>query len=258
MEHWALLWYQCLSENYDYSMYADARAFDDVAVCLEYEKKFNLIEDIYADFGKLESLLDSGTDGYRWQQWFKRKKYLFMPDVTQVEDENFQHRQDSLLLNIPIHGNLEDTLREAQRQIELAFEARSSYRPVLPKYQLRIVDGRIAHGYEEVRQAVITSVGKHVGPPNAQDQQSIRDSMLKFLARHIDELGWTIDSHAKIDLQANRKMDDLRYDSFRARINTSRKKFRAFSRNALRASFPDDRPYDSLVWDRFTKKATLT
>ncbi|MFC7461559.1 hypothetical protein [Hydrogenophaga defluvii] len=257
MEHWALLWYQCLSENYDYSIYAIAREKDDAKECKRLEQKFKLIEDIYGDFGKLESWRDGGLDSYWWQEWFKEKKYLFMPDVKAVESDAVQEVENNLLLSVPIQGSLEETVREAQRQIELVYKARTVKEPKPPKYQLRMINGRVAHGYEEVRQAVITSVGKYVYPPNSQDQKSIRTSMLEFLDKHIYELGWTIDAKARQDL-SDGEMDNLRYDSFRARINTSRKKFRAFSRNTLRASFPDDRPFDSYVWDRFTNKETLT
>jgi hypothetical protein len=138
-EEWVILWYQCLSENYDYSKYADARMADDVNVCRNYEQQFPLIDDIFTDFGKLDSLYDCDAtpDTWWWTEWFEPRRHLFMPNVVVVPDGQICTTVDRVLLSVPLTGTMEETIAAATSRITAAFAQNSVAGTAPPKYRLR-------------------------------------------------------------------------------------------------------------------------
>ena len=261
IEDWACLWYQCLSENYDYSKYSDAREANDFATCALYEKQFEKIADIYNDFGKLESLITCQVRPYSWfwNEWFEAKLHLFMPAVEKFLSDRISCADDNLLLSIPLSGKLEDTVSAAAIAIEAAFERSKIANTQQPKYQLKLGStGKPAMKFEIVKHAVITSISKYSYQPSPENGASINKISLAFIERHHEAMGWPLGQQEKKDLVERDFLSPERQESFKTLINRHRRTFRALSRNTLRASFPDTRPFKSAVWDRFKGAPTYS
>lgn len=257
-EEWVLLWYQSLSENYDYSLYADAREKGDVQTCKEYEGRFECVAGIYEDFGKLTSCMHEGLNtisAHWWRDWFEPRKHLFLPDVRAVVASDTTSN-DRLLLNISLKGSLLDTVAEITRQVKQAHAECSAAGTVQPKYKLHLHGGDVAVKFGIVKSAVITSIGKYAYVPDVQTDASVKAAMIDFLQHHITDMGWRLGNQEMQDLLQSGTLSEERYESFKTLVNRSRRTFRALSRNAIRGSFPDLRPYKSLVWDRFKMEQT--
>lgn len=256
-ESWTILWYQSLSENYDYSMYSDARDRGDTKVCKAYEQKFEKIVEIFEDFGPLISLADCDTSSWVWREWFEPRKHLFMPNVRLIKSDELSRTAREILLSIPLQRTAEETVAAISLEIQRIYNEQEVVPSAPPKYSLYKVRGKVAHGYEQVKQAVVTSVGKFsdsLDPRRHQPNYTIRDAMTEFLQRHIHELGWGMDPRVEQDLMQLGVLDEDSFENFKPRINKGRREFRKLARNVIWGSFPDMRPFDSLVWDRFQQE----
>ena len=257
-EQWVILWYQCLSENYDYSLYADARMADDLATCREYERQFEMIAEIYEDFGKLDSLYDCDAtpDSHWWIEWFEPRRHLFMPRLEILSHEQRCNDPNSVVIRIPLGATLEATVAAAQELITQAYEKSDIAGANLPKYRLYEIDNKPAVKFDIVRHAVITSISKRFYKSSSDSTGTVNDVSSDFLKRHLNDMGWRISELEMNDLLQRDFISLHRQDSFRTLIGRNRKRFRMLSRNTLRASFPDKRPFKSLVWDRFQMEQT--
>lgn len=257
-EEWAMLWYQCLSENYDYSLYSDARIAGDKVACQEYEYKFPLIADIYNDFGKLNSLHDCSfdPDSWWWQEWFTARRHLFLPDVKQLTELPAAITPDTMVLSIPLTGTKDETVATAMRAIVSAFDRSGQADTVLPKYRLMEKDCAPAVKIDQVRHAVITSIDKYSYQPSSEQGNSVNKVSIEFLKRQLGNMGWHFGEREMDDLMQRNLVEPERQESLAVLIRRHRKIFRALSRNTIRASFPDKRPFKSLVWDRFKSEQT--
>lgn len=257
-EEWAILWYQCLSENYDYSLYADARVADDVATCRQYEREFEKIAEIYQDFGKLISLIDcyATPDSDWWREWFEPRRHLFMPRVEVIGKGQACNVDNSVVLSVPLGAPLEEAVAAAQRQIAQAYAQSEIAGTTPPKYRLYEIRQKPAVKFDMMRRAVITSISKmsYLPPPRIGDL--VNQVSIDFMQRHIDEMGWRLGAKEREDLMQRGYIPAHMQDTFRVLIGKHRKLFRALSRNTILASFPDKRPFNSLVWDRFQMKQT--
>lgn len=257
-EEWAMLWYQCLSENYDYSLYADARIAGNAEVCQKYEQQFDQIADIYSDFGKLRSLDDCSLDpeSWWWKEWFEPRQHLFMADVKQLPEPPAAIAPDTMLLSIPLTGAMDETVAAATRAIEGAFSRNNLAGTVIPKYRLLEKDGQPATKIDQVRHAVITSISKWSYIPPPGDGDVVNKISIDFLKRQMHNMGWQLGEREMQDLMQRDYVDPDRQESFAVLIRRHRKLFRALSRNTIRRSFPDTRPLKSTVWDRFKGEQT--
>lgn len=73
-EEWVSHWYQCLTQNIDYSLYCDARDSGNEVQCAAYEARFDRVRDIYDDFGTLDGWPDAGMQSALWQEWFEPRR----------------------------------------------------------------------------------------------------------------------------------------------------------------------------------------
>jgi len=246
-----MLWYQCLSENYDYSLYSEAKEKGDEETCAAYEAKFDKIAEIYEDFGKLESLNSWRMDSHIWQAWFPQRKHLFLPNV-QV---SAAHAEDNWHLNltIPLDGPIEETIAEASRMIRSACEQSPHMETIAPKYRLHTVEGKTVHDISVIRKSVITSINKwlNASPGYTPDVGVL---IQEFAAHHLEDMEWKLSDADYETLQRTHRLPVYRIEAFTTVVTRYRKTFRALSRNTIRGHFPDTSPYKSLVWDRFQGK----
>lgn len=259
-EEWALLWVQCLSQNMDYCCYCIHNDADDEDEDIaELDLKFPMLADIYKDFGDEQSWPTSGIKDARWRKWFDAHRHLFLPDVKEIKElnESFS-RSNTVLLSIPLQSNLDETLYAVKEFLRTGYDFSCRKEIQSPKYQLKLRDGRPAVGYEQVRQAVITSTDKVLDDKFlSKDNFTVKDATIGFLQRNIDRLGWSLDPRAKNALLENGVLSDERYEAFKTMINRCRKDFKLLSANTVRGSFPDLTPFESRSWDSF-KGASAT
>ena len=201
-EQWAILWYQCLSENYDYSLYADARLADDVKTCREYERQFDKIAEIYEDFGKLISLDDCNAtpESYRWTEWFELRRHLFMPRVEVIGNGQAPNVDNSVVLMVPLGASLEETVAATRSQIAKAYALSDSAGTTPPKYRLHEINQNPAVKYDLVRHAVITSISKWSYQPSPGTGDLVNQVSIEFMQRHLDDMGWRLGAKEREDL----------------------------------------------------------
>lgn len=251
-EEWVLLWYQCLYRNFDYEKHCQlSDGLDDIDLPNWNQARYEQLDELYKDFGTLNETVNVDINGEAWKQWFEPRRHLFIPLIKSIDVfSNAVAREGCITLEIPLHLHLQDTQKLVMDYLEKYYENNQFIKFEPPKYKLHTVKGRVAHGYEQVRQAVITSkeysdegdLLKSIAP-------TVKGNMIKFLQREIDNLGWTLDPKAKDDLMNKGLMDQERLEVFKARINRCRREFLALSKNASRGRFPDMSEFESDSFD---------
>jgi hypothetical protein len=253
-EEWVMLWYQCLSENYDYSMYSKAKDEGDTRTCADYEARFDRIADIYQDFGTLRSLTDWHMESDIWREWFPRRKHLFLPDV-QVGSA-LSSDTTHLNLMVPLDGPIEETVAEAARLIRSACERNPQMETRMPKYRLHTVNGKTVHDVSVVRKSVITSINKWLNATPGEETPDVAGLIQAFAWQYLHAMEWKLGDAEYEALQRTHRLPVHRVEAFTTIVNRYRLLFRALSRNTIRGRFPDKSPYKSLVWDRFKGEQT--
>lgn len=250
-EEWVSFWYQCLSENIDYSNYCSARMAADTAKSNSFEVRFPRMADIYEDFGSLDGWPEGGIKSQRWQVWFEPRRHLFLIEPVEITTPaTYEPTSSRLLLSIPLQSDVEATVSTVKKFLTDYYSNHEIKKNSKPKYKLNTIDGRVAHGYQKVRQACLTSYRSYSFDADFE-YRSIKAAILEFLKHEIDELGWEMKPDVRKELIEHGTMSPDAYESYRVMLDKARRDFKAFSRNAIRGCFPDDIPFASEVMDQF-------
>ena len=258
-EEWVAFWMQCLSQNIDYGTYCmHSDADDEHEEMAKLEERFPLLAEIYKDFGDGYRWTKDGLDDPKWKRWFDEHKHLFMSSIHEIKTiPDSLDQNTTLLLSVPIQSNIEDTVNDVREYLKSIYRDRSIMPAPQPKYQLSMKAKKPAVGYEVVRQAVLMSTDKRLDEMFMNgDQFSVKQAMIGFLQRNIDELGWSIDPKAKHELMVHGQLSEERFESFRARIKTCRSDLKLLAANTIRGKFPDLTPFESRTWDAFSERYT--
>lgn len=251
-EEWVSLWYQCLTQNIDYSIYCDAREAGDTERCRHYEAKFDKISDIYEDFGTLDGWPDEGMASPLWAEWFESRKHLFI-DTARLVNYAGQYvaRAGFALLEVPLQPDVDATVAIVSEFFARQYAGGKVMAAPRPRYALNQKGGRPAHGIEQVRKACRSVTRSYRYDPVTFDERPYRVAVTEFVRNELDYMGWSIDPKARELLARDGTLSEERFESYKAMLNRSRREFKAFAANTIRASFPDDRPFESKVLDIF-------
>ena len=251
-EEWALLWYQCLYANQDYARYVQLAYCGEVEGPLSQWNHIEGIDDLYEDFGPLDDGPNVDLNSPYWKEWFESRKHFFLPSIENIDGmADFIFKPNHIALSIPLQATARDTIKIVEVYINRYYKNLIINSAQGPKYQLYKKNGRVAHGYQQVRQAVITAT-RDPDFSWSNKNPTVKENMIKFLQRELDNLGWTLDPKAREDLMIRGVMNEERFESFKARINRCRREFIALSRNAVRGRFPDLTPFESEVFDHIS------
>lgn len=257
-EEWVLLWRQCLFENMDYQKYCiHCDADDEEEEKAALESKFPLIAEIYEDFGYERPWPKMGVADPAWREWFEPRRHLFMSNIKRLEAGDTVLQEDGhITLHIPLQSRLEATAEDLMAFLSPLYETAAHKPHPEPKYKLNLKeDGRVAIGYEEVRQAVITSTdGELFDAFAAGHRQSIKTAQVEFLRRKLNDLGWSFGVREKKMLIETGYLDDESYERFKTQINRARRLFKFLSANAIDTRFPKKDLVYSESWDYFHNK----
>lgn len=252
-EEWVLFWYQCLSENIDYSSYCSAAARDDKKTCASLEEKFPLLPELLNDFGPPLGWPREGISGDAWKEWFAPRRHLFIQEIEQIEDGvTVAPEVGYALLRVPLQPTARATLAMVRDHLDRLYATAEQTVAPPPKYKLHMRGRRIACGYEQVRQAVHTSTVSYAIDKSG-DYVSLRTAIVNFLRGELDNMGWRMSTPARAKLmKEGGDLDEDTYEKFRVRVNKCRRDFEALSQNAIHGRFPDTtRRSDSEVMDHF-------
>lgn len=250
-EEWALLWYQCLYANQDYARYVQLVCYGEVEGPPSQWDHIEGIDDLYEDFGPVDDGPNVDLTSVYWEEWFEPRKHLFIPSIEAIDHTSeILLKPDHIALIIPLQSTARETSKIVENYIDRYYKNKIINAAQPPKYQLHLKNGRVALGYQQVRQAVITATRD----PDFSwsEKKNIKENMIKFLQRELDNLGWTLDPKAREDLMVRGVMSEERFEIFKTRINRCRRDFRALSRNAVRGRFPDITPFTSEVYDHIS------
>lgn len=251
-EEWASLWYQCLTQNIDYSLYCNARDSGNEAQCVAYEARFDKVRDIYDDFGTLDGWPDAGLQSALWREWFEPRRHLFLVEPRTIADPaSYTARAGYALVEVPLHADVGVTRAAVAAYVDAQYAKPDLVHASAPKYVLREAGARPAHGIQQVRQACRSVVRSYRYDPETFEELRHREAVAAFIRAEIDNMGWTLDPKARDELAATGKLSEQRLESFRVMLDRCRRDFKAFAANTIRASFPDDRPFESAVLDMF-------
>jgi hypothetical protein len=252
-EEWVSFWYQCLSQNLDYSRYCKARRANDTAQCQGFEARFDRIKEIYDDFGELDGWGDTTIESPEWKAWFDPRKHLFTAGSPReiAAPHQYVARPGYLLLEIPLQKSAEDTCSSIEAYLAAHYSDHSVVPVPKPKYVLKTVDGRPAHGYEQVRQACLSAARSYRYDLQTFEELRHVDAVAAFVRHEIDNFGWKIDPKARKKLLETGELSEQNLESYKAMLNKCRRDFRAFAANTIRGSFPDATPFASDVLDMF-------
>lgn len=252
-EEWVLFWYQCLSENLDYSEYCSAMRDGDFARSQKLESRFPLLPELYGDFGGLFGWPEKGVQGGDWKEWFEPKRHLFLQSVEEVAAGAVPTLVEGhVLLRVPLQVSAEATSALVHDYLNRKYSLESPASAPISKYRLHTRGNRIACGYQQVRQAVHTSTVSYAIDPVTFDYLPIRQVIVNFLRGELDNMGWSISVECRKRLLDHGTLDEDTFENFKVRINKCRRDFMALSQNVIRGRFPDLTPYpDSRVMDQF-------
>lgn len=251
-EEWVSFWYQCLVANIDYCGYCDARDAGNTDQYKSYERRFDRIAEIYEDFGTLDLWPDAGLKSEQWCAWFEPRRHLFMAGAKIVADTTaFLPSPNHLLIDVQLQKDANATTDLIRLLLDDHYKRHSVQAPTPPKYSLHLTGGRLAHGYEKVRQACVSAARSYRYDPVTFEELRHVDAIAAFVHHEIDNMGWKLDPIARKELIETGKLSVQRLDSFKAMLNRNRRDFQAFARNAIRGRFPDDSPFESDVRDIF-------
>jgi hypothetical protein len=251
-EEWVSLWYQCLAQNIDYSIYCDALDMGDTAKRVEIESRFEKVSGIYADFGTLDGWPEDGIQSRMWGAWFEPRKHLFLSVARCVADvQHYTALPGYLLIEVPLQCDAGTTTAVIGELLDQHYADHLAVVAPGPKYVLNQRDGRNAHGVVQVRQACRSVVRSYRYDPETFEELRHHDAVAAFIRHEIDNMGWTLDPKAREQLERDGTLSEQRLNSYKAMLNRCRRDFKAFAANTIRASFPDDRPFESSVLDIF-------
>ncbi|MDP4301359.1 hypothetical protein [Leptothrix discophora] len=251
-EEWVSLWHQCLAMNMDYTGYCDARTAGDASKCSEYESRFDKIKEIYEDFGELAFWDESGMESAYWREWFEPRRHLFLSAPRVVADlTTYVATPGHLLIEVPLQADAGTISSAVVGLIRQQFSTDSVQVSAITKYRLRQVNGKVAHGMQQVRQACRSVVRSYRYNFETWEEWRHVDAVAAFVRNEIDNMGWSLDPKARDELNRTGYLDPQRLESFKTMLNRCRRDFRAFAANTIRGSFPDARPFDSAVQDIF-------
>ena len=187
-----------------------------------------------------------------WKEWFEPRKHLFMASATLVLDAAaYTPLTGHVLIDVPLQRDAGSTTELVRALLANHYSRNKVEPPPPPKYSLHLRDGRLAHGYEKVRQACASAARSYRYDPQTFEERRHVDAITDFIHNEIDNMGWTLDPVARKELAEFGRLSEQRLDSFKAMLNRCRRDFQAFAKNTIRGSFPDDRPFDSHVLDIF-------
>lgn len=210
-EEWASLWYQCLTQNIDYSLYCKARDEGDAAKCADLEARFDKIASIYEDFGTLDGWPEAGMQSELWREWFEPRRHLFMSVPRVVSNlKGYEARPGYLLLDVPIQDDPKATVVLVADLIERQRASGSVEQAPRPKYTLREVDGKLAHGLQQVRQACRSVARSYRYDPETFEELRHVDAVAAFVRHEIDNMGWTLDPKARAELDSTGRLSEQR------------------------------------------------
>lgn len=251
-EEWVSFWYQCLAQNLDYSLYCHAREHADLEACKTFETKFDRIAEIYEDFGVMDGCPEQGLNSTSWRNWFEPRKHLFTAPVQVVPSAMVTAPSPGhLRIDVQLQKDAASTLELVSRLLTDYYAQHDIPPPAPPKYALHLKNGRLAHGYEQVRQACLMSARSYVYDPITFETRTIKKAMVEFLRNEIENLGWNLDPKSLRELKDTGNIDEDRFDIFKVRFNRCRRDMAAFAQNTIRGRFPDNTPFDSQVVDQF-------
>lgn len=197
-EEWVLFWYQCLSENLDYSDYCSAQERGEIAACQKLESQFPLLPELHRDFGSLTGWPNGGIQGPAWKAWFEPRRHLFIQSVEEVkEGTELSSIEGSIMLRVPLQESSEATMALVREYVDHLYLAGVSSVAPRTKYQLHMRGNRIACGYQQVRQAVHTSTVSYAIDPLTYDYLPIRQVIVSFLRGELDHMGWSIGTKSR-------------------------------------------------------------
>ena len=179
-----------------------------------------------------------------------------MPRVEVIGNGQAPNVDNSVVLRVPLGASLEETVAATRSQIAKAYALSDSAGTTPPKYRLYDIRQEPAVKLNLVHHAVITSISKWSYQPSPGTGDLVNQVSIEFMQRHLDDMGWRLGAKEREDLMERDYIPVHMQDTYRVLIGRHRKLFRALSRNTIRASFPDKRPFNSLVWDRFQMKQT--
>lgn len=255
-EEWVSFWYQCLNGNADYSEYCDARRTGDEVTRKQLELKFELLAEIYNDFGDITDGFDRGLAGDDWNNWFPSHRHLFMQDIRQITDPTTHViSKGHLLISVPLAASQVETENNLH-QFFTNYYAENEAVVEPPKYQLYLTNGKTVLGYEAVRQACIAGSNCYLYPldqDDVRDYLSYKEVVANFIKHEVDNLGWGLGQKEKDELNRTGLLSENRFESFKVRINRCRRDFEMLARNTIRGRFPDTSDFDSRTIDHFKR-----
>jgi hypothetical protein len=215
-EEWVSLWYQCLSQNIDYSIYCDARDAGDLVRCRQYEAKFDKIGDIYADFGTLDGWPEDGMASQLWVEWFEPRKHLFIDVARLVTDaRQYVAHPGFALLEVPLQPDADATAAIVSEFLARQYASGKVVPAPRPKYALNAKGSRPANGIEQVRKACRSVTRSYRYDPITFEERRYRVAVTEFVRNEVDYMGWAIDPKAREQLAKEGTLSEERFEPHR-------------------------------------------
>jgi hypothetical protein len=255
-EEWVSFFYQCLSENLDYSTYCTARETGNTKQSKLLESKYPHVADLYNDLGTLFGWPDSGIQHESWREWFLPRRHLFIQDVQELSSRDVQPGHVRVV--VPLLESYEDTRKLVELFLVDAYAAGVDEYAAAPKYKLHSkAAGKgagkvVAVGYKQVKTALMTSYRYHGLDEDFELRDTTKAMMLEFLKQEFIALNWNMPNAVWKELNEQGTMHEAEFVTFRRLINQARSDFKLLSANAMHGRFPDLSLVDtSAVIDHF-------
>jgi hypothetical protein len=175
---------------------------------------------------------------------------LFLDNAARIvtDPQQYVAREGFVLLEVPLQQDPKATTAIVSEFLGRYYDGDEILTAPKPKY---VLSGRPGNGIEKVRKACRSVARSYRYDLETFEELGHRDAVTAFVRHEIDNMGWTLDPRARQQLAEEGTLSEERLESFKTMLNRSRREFKEFAANTIRASFPDDRPFESDVLDIF-------
>jgi hypothetical protein len=249
-------WMRYLVLNKEFFTYCRAKRSHNEGRCEALETKFELLPDLYADFGDIYAA-EIFKDKDKWLAWLDTRRHLFMerrPVVRLVADQlEYKRKPASLLVEIPLCEKKADSMAAVKRFLDFYYDGEPGQTPEevrksRPGFsELRPPKYRLCSGAKNLSAASIGTLRKarYVEEVRrrrwmAGEAASHTDLVLAIKQDAKNPFGWTLSEQDKKDVDKGVFKKALYGSSEITTVKRALKDYSAYVRNTIHGRFPDN------------------
>lgn len=154
-QEWLWLWFSYFKLNKDYEKYCEAKRKENNAAIKRLEKKLEMIEELYEDWGDIHSFDPRKDNMTLYEEWLAKRTHLFfeteLKQAAVLKEPPSRFDKNYLYIQVPIEKSVAPAIKAASAQIRKAYDCpaikkqrgQSTAKYVIEK---KLQNDRVLHG----------------------------------------------------------------------------------------------------------------